>query len=238
MANYVSLMSREYGDGRICIATDRLSGYLTSHAFASKDLWRKVLEWTGQRLDKEIINVAIVNSANMLPITYLDNFAPISYSNISLQDISTNNGLYKYDLIYFIGLPISVSNDCVYAIEEYVGSGGGVLIEVPDIGGENINILMDIDSIYCSSANRPTYDFSYWTNSGQNSYVYSQTAIVNFYTTILFNDVPPEWTIWMVDTPNSSITTLNNVSIIGNAASVITVGYSTIFKNGIVTLES
>ena len=237
MANYISLMTKEYGEGKICITTDRLSGYLTSHALASKDLWRKVLEWTGQRFNTELINVAVVNSAEMLPINYLDNFAPISYKNISLQDISTDNDLSEFDLIYFIGLPPLVADDCASAIEEYVENGGGILLEVPDRGGENINILRDIDYIYCASSNRPTYDFSYWTNSGKNSYVYSQDAIVNFYTTILFNDVNSDWDILMTDTPTNTPTVLNPVSIVGNTSAFITVGYSSVFKNGIVTLE-
>lgn len=236
MSNYVSLMTREYSEGRICIATDRLSGYLTSHGFSSENLWRNILEWTGQKFNLEKINIAVVNSAKLLPLNYIDNFKPISYEEIDLQYISIND-LSKFDLIYFIGLPELVSDDTAAAIENYVKNGGGILIEVPDRGGENINIIRDIDSVYCSSADRPIYDYSYWTVIGKTHYVYYPPAIVNFYSTILFNLVPTSWSILMTDTP-ATANALKTITIVGSTAASFSVGYSNAFKNGIVEVTN
>ena len=235
MANYVSLMTKEYAEGRICITTDRLSGILTSHGFSSKDLWRKVLEWTGQKFNSENINIAIINNAKLYPISYLDNFSPISYKNITLQEISINN-LSEFDILYFIGLPSLISNDATSAIEKYVKNGGGVLIEVPDREEEHINVIRDISSVYCSSINRPIYDYSYWTTTGKSHYTYTPNAIVNFYSTILFNLVPSDWSILMTDIPSIS-NKLNDVIFIGSTSASFSIGYSNIFKNGIVSFD-
>ena len=117
MSNYVSLMTREYSEGRICISTDRLSGYLTNHGFNSQNLWRKILEWTGQKFNLENIHIAVINSAKLLPLNYIDNFKPISYEEIDLQYVSIND-LARFDLIYFIGLPALVSDETAAAIEK------------------------------------------------------------------------------------------------------------------------
>lgn len=238
MSYYVSLMVREYSEGRICITTDRLSGYLTSHSFTSKDLWRNILEWTGQRFNSENITIGVVNSANMVPINYLDKFQPISYANIDLQYISINN-LSQFDLIYFVGLPDLVSDDAATAIEEYVKNGGGVLIEVPDRGGENINVIRNIDSVYCTSSDRPIYYSSYWTTIGKGHQIYSSDAKVYFYSTILFDLVPSNWSILMTDTPSNDNSPIlsKNITIIGSASSYVSIGYSNSFKNGIVSFD-
>lgn len=235
MSNYVSLMTKEYAEGRICITTDRLSGILTSHGFSSKDLWRKILEWTSQKFNSENINIAIINNAKLYPISYLDNFNPVSYKNITLQEISINN-LSEFDILYFIGLPPLISNDATSAIEKYVKNGGGVLIEVPDRGEEYINVIRDISSVYCSSINRPIYDYSYWTTVGKSHYVFTSTAIVNFYSTILFNLVPSDWIILMTDVPSIS-NQLNNIIIVGSTSASFSIGYSNTFKNGIVSFD-
>jgi hypothetical protein len=235
MSNYVSLITKEYANGRMCITTDRLSGILTSHGFSSKVLWRKILEWTSQKNNLENINMAILNNYNVASNGYLDNFKPIYYKNIDLQDVCTNN-ISNFDLIYCIGLPSLVSNDASSAIERYIRNGGGILIEVPNIEKEYINIIRDISLIYCSSLNRPIYDYSYWTTVGKDHYVYSSKAIVNFYSTILFDLVPSDWSILMTDTPSVS-SQISNITMTGSASASLSISYSNVFKNGIVSFD-
>lgn len=237
---YVSLAVREYAEGRICITTDRVSGYLTSHGQDGKNLWRNVLEWTGQRFSSEIVNIGVIQTAPVVDLSYLNLFDYVTYTEITLADITTD--ISMYDMIYFVGLPktSSVTTPMQDALEVYVREGGGILIEAPLNPEENINVLASIEYIYCSSIQPPTYDLSFWTESGLSHYVFDKDAKVGFYATLENNNFSSEWTLLMTNIDNHVYNIENNdiyYPTVSNSSSEFGAGYTMAFKNGIVVLE-
>lgn len=236
MSVYVSLACREYVEGRICLTSDKLSGFITNHGFCSRKLWRNVLEWTGQKFPEEIINVGVVVSTPIPTLDYLATFGMISYRVLTIEDLSGD--LSGIDILYFIGLPVSDISD---VMEEYVRYGGGILIECPDKVG-TINVLEDIETINITSIERPSYEISYWTEDGVDHPIYSNDAIVYFYSTLELNSFS-NWTILMSSVKNESL--ISNVTGGGNvyvpttssATSEFGISYENYYKNGIVYLN-
>lgn len=236
MTTYVSLAIKEYAEGRVCIVTDRISGYLTNHGQSSPAFWRNVIEWTGRRFPSESISIGIIETFKV-PSTNLDFISPVSYKNIDLQYLA-NNDFGEFNLLYFIGLPSLVSDEVAEKIEEYVKVGGGVLIEVPDRGGEYINILKYIDNIYCISPERPSYDYASWTVNGRQSYVYDPHAKIGLYSSLSLASFPSSWEIIMTDAPvlQEYIPTKEIVAD-GKCESLVGISYASSFTKGIVIME-
>lgn len=236
---YVSLAVREYAEGRICITTDKLSGFLTSHSQDGRNLWRNVIEWTGQRFPSETISVGIVKTAPCPDFSYLKIFSQISYKEISLADIESDISIY--DLIYFVGLPSSVESSTKNAIEVYVRNGGGILIEAPLNAEENINVIESIESIYCPSIQVPEYSSAFWTESGRSHYVYDSNAILGFYSTLESSEFSADWTLLMTNindqTGSTGIGTIYYPTT-ASSSSRFCISYSASFKNGVVLVES
>lgn len=233
MNTYTAIIVKQYSEGRICITTDRIGKYLSTYG-GSSSLWRKLLQWTGQRNSIETINIGIINSSNVYYIREMEKLSPISFQEISTNDI-LNKDISKYDMLYFIGLP--ESENISEAIEKYVRQGGGVYIEVPDKEGE-IKILKDIDSIVCSSVNRPVLDSAYWTQEGQNHYIYTSDVAVGFLTTMNMSSFPSDWYSLMSNIPYV-VSTFNNSmpETKYKDGSEFAVGYSIAMKYGIVKIE-
>lgn len=242
MITYISLAVREYGEGRICISTDRMGGDLTSHGTNEKAMWRKVLEWTGKSFPSENINVGVIESYSVESLTYINDLVPASYEKIDLQFISQSDltELEKFDLLYFIGLPDLVATEALENIKSYVKNGGGILVENPNRGGEYINVLSGIDNIFCSSMNRPLFSSAYWTVSGESHYIYESKAKTYFYTTLELDAFSSDWNLLMTSAevikPKTPVPPSDNFSY-SNSSSEIGIGYTCGFKNGIVVLE-
>jgi len=241
MITYISLAVREYGEGRICISTDRMGGFWTAHGLNEKSMWRNVLEWTGKKFPTENINIAVIESYDIETLSYISNLSPTSYKKIDLQYIS-NGDLSKFDVLYFIGLPSLVSNDALSKIETYVREGGGILIENPNRGGENINILTSIENIYCSSSNRPIMSSAFWTETGTSHYIYSSGAKTYFYTTLELSAFSEDWDLLMssAEVIQSSFRNPESETVIetfAHASSEFGIGYVCGFSKGVVILE-
>jgi hypothetical protein len=198
----VALATRTYGDGRICIIADRISGYRTYHGLNSISFWRTLLEWVGQRLNKEILTVALLDNADYNPSYILSEIYQVKVFNVSLQDISTKD-ISKYDVLYVSGLPESVSIESKTKIQQYVASGGGLIIESPNRGNENINVLASIDSIYVLSHEKPLQINSYWTKNGMSHYIHDSDVKISFLSTIERSSFNSNWNILMSDVPVS-----------------------------------
>jgi hypothetical protein len=177
--NYAALIVRQYGEGRLSIITDRISGKNTSHGSNSVTFWRQLLEWNGQRFDGESINVGVIDVANNGAFSALRELHMIRAFELTMQDVAKQD-LSLYDVLYFSGLPSTVSDDVHNKIEPYVSNGGGVFVESPDRGEENINILTSIDNIYCKSSDKPLQTNAYWTTLGLSDYSYFKEAKVSF----------------------------------------------------------
>ena len=65
---YAAIIVRQYAEGRICITSDRIGGYLSTDG-GSLSLWRNLLEWTSQKTISETIRVGVINSNNIRKIT-------------------------------------------------------------------------------------------------------------------------------------------------------------------------
>jgi hypothetical protein len=196
MSTYASLLTRRYGEGRICVVTDRISGYRTFHGVNPYGFWRKMIEWTSQRKPSENINCVLIDNSNSQALEELKKFHKISISKWTLQDLSKIN-LDKVHLIYVSGLTKIVSNDVLNVIEESVENGIGLFIENPNRRGENINILSSIDSLYVEEDQSLNKNESYWTYAGANSYIYYPEAKIGFYSLIDKDNVGSNWSILM-----------------------------------------
>ena len=98
--NYASLITKSYGQGRLCISTDRINNvpYSDNPVF-----WRNLLEWISQKSENDIITIGILNSAQ---IDYWGRLLKIP--NIMIVDFNSNI-LENIDIVYYIGLPSSFS---------------------------------------------------------------------------------------------------------------------------------
>ena len=193
--NYVGLATKQYGEGRICLVSDRISGENTKHGVNSISFWRKLLEWTSQKKAKEIINICLIDNSYYKPKLYLNELYQSQVSTKTYLDIVAQ-GLNKYDIVYISGLTSYVSEEVKQEIEKYVNSGGGLLIENPNIEGV-INILELIDSINVSSINPPNQTFAYWTIDGKSHYSYYSKVKINFYSQMLDSEFDSSWIILM-----------------------------------------
>ncbi|MFA7219274.1 MAG: LamG-like jellyroll fold domain-containing protein [Synergistaceae bacterium] len=213
MSNYASLAVRQYGEGRICIITDRVSGHKTYHGASPVSFWRNLLEWTGQRFDNEDINIALIDNASYMPMSALSGLHQIRITKLSFQDIAIRD-LSIFDVIYISGLPELVSNDVHEKIEPYVANGGGLFIESPDRGGENINVLTSIDDIYCQSVDKPLQENSYWTVNGKSHYTYYSGAFIEFLSAIELTSFSSDWTVLMSSIPTTTVAEGSTATII------------------------
>jgi hypothetical protein len=200
----IALATRIYGEGRICIINDRISGYGTYHGVNSISFWRTLLEWTGQKLSKEILTIALLDNSEYKPLSILSEIYQTKIYNVSLQDISIKD-LSKYDVLYVSGLPVNVSLESHQKIQQYVSNGGGIVIESPNRGDEDINILSSMDSVYCLSNDKPIQDNAYWTLKGKEHYIYDSDVKIGFFSTIERSSFNSNWDILMSDVSFSDV---------------------------------
>lgn len=236
MSIYAAIIVRQYAEGRICITSDRINGYLSTEGGTSA-LWRKVMEWTGQKRSFETINVAVINSSLIPYRNKLEELVPISFQELSLHDV-TYNDISSFDLLYFVGLPSESSSDLERVLESYVKNGGGIYIEVPDRDGE-IEILKNIESVVCSSINRPQFSNAYWTASGREHYIFVDPVNVGFLTTLDVAGFSTSWTPLMTNTTSSdNIQPEEPLTTIDKIGSEFGIGYTIAMQHGIVELET
>ena len=241
ITTYAAIAVRECGQGRICIHSDAISSAQTGHQANSNAFWRGMLEWTSRKSPKEVIRVGLVISTRPESADKIHSLNPISVKKISLADISLNK-IDKYDMLYFSGLPDEVSNTVTENIRAFVEDGGGVIIESPDRGNENINVLTGIEDVLCYSAERPLDTLAYWTEAGSSNYMYYEDVDVAFMTTLREEDFSSEWSILMNNVP-STVTTTTTVSQIiydyDKASSLeFAIAFISAMQNGIVHLET
>jgi hypothetical protein len=236
---YIALARRSYGEGRISIITDHIGGYESGHGVNSISFWVNLIEWTGQRKNKEKIKIGIIPSIETGFEKYLKTREKISFNRTSLQDISRKN--LNYDLLYFIGLPEKITLVAKNNIEEFVRKGGGVLIERPNVENSNINVIESIESVLCYSRQKNNYNFAYWTNDGINSNLYKDDVLVSFSSSLRKSDFSSEWEILMSNIKNdvvkSSDPFLETVQTVSNAISEFSVSFYNAMSHGIVILE-
>jgi len=236
MSTYAAIIVRQYAEGRICITSDRIGGYLSNDG-GSISLWRNLMEWTGQRFSSETIRIGIINSSNIPYKANMEMLIPISFQEINPNTI-TYGDISAFDILYFIGLPSESSISLETAISNYVKNGGGVYIEVPDIVGE-IEILKSIESVSCDSINRPLFSNAYWTENGKLHYSYIEPVNVGFLTTLDVSSFSSSW-IPLMTNEISTLQEVNpEVTIIttDKTASEFGIGYTIAMKDGIVEIE-
>lgn len=241
--SYVALATREYGDGRICIMTDRIGGYRTGHGDNLLLFWRKILEWTSLKKSTETIKIAVIESTNTNYEKRLSQVPNTLYKSIDLQYI-TLFGLSEFDIIYFIGLPQSIDTNVQNIIATFVSGGNGIFIETPDRENEFINVLIPMDMIYCSSIQRPLYSKAYWTKSGTEHPIYDQNAVSYFMTTLQDTTFSTDWNLLMSDIEITfeQSTVQENLQIIeapilGSIRSEFGLSYISGMQNGIIYIK-
>lgn len=239
---YTSLATRQYGEGRLTIVTDRVGGYRTGHGNDISPFWRKILEWTGQRGVNETVRLGIIISDFTDYAKFLSNIKNVSFEVIDLPYVSMFD-VSKFDIIYFIGLPESVGNEAHTKLNEYVVDGGGILVEVPDRGGEYINVLTSFDYIYCTAYQRPIFAKSYWTQSGRLHYSYDDTVNLVFMTTLESSAFSSAWDILTTETSTTFEEEINKINppeikTLGSTASEFSISYLIAMQKGITEVNN
>jgi hypothetical protein len=238
---YAAIAVREYGAGRICIHTDRISPTQTGHQANSAAFWRGVIEWTAKKATSEIIRVGLIISTRPESANKLHSLNPVSVKKISMTDISLNK-IDDYDLLYFSGLPDEVTDRAAANIKEFVEAGGGIVIESPDRGDENINVIRDIEDVFCYSEERPLDTLAYWTEVGSSHYMYYDGVDIAFMCTLRESDFSSQWSILMNNVATTVTTTTlaeSNVFNFDKASSLeFAIGFISSMQNGIVHLET
>jgi len=237
---YVSLAVRDYGAGHICIHTDRVGGVQTGHGENPIDFWRGLVGWTAKKNPNELIKIGLVINTDIHSAENLNNIKPVSVTTIEYSDLSTTT-LSNYDCLYFVGLPSVVTTTLAANIATYVNNGGGLVIEYPNRGEEDINILSGIESLYCYSAERALDTLSYWTLDGINHPMFYSQAKITFMSTLRMLDFSTAWTILMSNIENlvttTTTTSVHGYNLIGKASSIIGISYISTMQEGVVTLE-
>jgi hypothetical protein len=240
MSNYAALIVRQYGEGRIAVITDRISGFKTCHGANPVTFWRQMLEWTAQRFQKEPLNIALVDNSNQKALSALRELHQIQVTPLTLQDVSKKD-ISSYHLIYISGLSDEVSIDVYERIESYIESGGGLFIENPNRGGENINILTSIDNVYVESTDKPLQNEAFWTTAGIDHYMYYPTAKVGFFSTLNTSSLGGEWSILMSDIETTSVvsdsTITTEITTDSQVGAEFGMSYVSSMAKGIVTIE-
>lgn len=238
---FAALAVRNYGEGKICIHTDKIGAIQTGHRDNPKIFWRKIFEWATGKKSNETIKVGLVINSKVQSADRIHSLKPINVQKINLSDIAIID-ITKFDCLYFVGLPVLVDAIISFKIEKFVREGGGLILESPDRGGENINILADIEDVYCYSSEKPIDTYAYWTNEGMFHYVFYGAVSVSFMTTLREEDFSTSWSILMSDVENTVTTTTSAVgqSFDFGAKSTFefAVGFISSMQKGIVVLET
>jgi len=203
---YVGLAVRDYGAGRICIHTDRMAGAQTGHGANPIGFWRDVFQWTSQKGRGETIRVGLIVNRNPFSSNRMHSFRPIEVTKIEFDELSLWD-LSEFDLLYMAGLPDYVAALSADQIASFVGDGGGLIIESPDRGGENINVLSSIENLYCYSGDRVLDSLGYWTLEGVDHYVYLASAKITFMSGMREDDFSAAWSILITDVESYVTTT-------------------------------
>lgn len=237
----VAMACREYGEGRVFIHTDRIGGLRTGHGDNPKEFWRKILEWTSKKSSNELIRVGLVINTQPSASDKINSMKPVSVDKLKISDLALAD-LSKYDCIYIVGLLDSVSSAVTQRLESFVENGGGLAIEYPNIGGEDINVLRSIEDIYCYSSERLLTSNAYWTIDGGNHYVFYNDAEISFMSTLRQADFSEDWTILMTNIPYivTTTTTTSPDEILDfdrNSGSEFGISFIGAMQNGIVTLD-
>ena len=238
---YAALVVRNYGEGRICIHTDRMGAIQTGHRDNPKLFWRRIFEYVTGKKSNEIIRVGlIVSSPNASP-DRISSLKPIGVVKLDLSDLAIMN-LDEFDCLYFAGLPVAITPDITSKIEVFVRDGGGLIIESPDRGGEYINVLTGIENVYCTSSEKPMDTYAYWTQAGSNSYVFYNAVSVAFMTALKEEDFSSDWAVLMNDVPTTVTSTTapsaQSLNFGGRGVFEFGVGFTSAMQNGFVTLET
>ena len=238
----VAMASREYGEGRIFIHTDRVGGIQTGHNDNPRQFWRKIFEWVTTKKPYENIKVAVVINTKIHSADKIESFDPITVKKFSVSDLATLN-LDDYDCLYFVGVPPSIATNLTDNIADYVSNGGGLIIECPNIGSQSINVLAGIEDLYCYSSERLCKNNAYWTIDGQASYVFYDDADIIFMSTLRMSDFSDEWTILMTNieyvvTYSTTTPSAYGIQKIGNVGSQFGISFISAMQNGVVTLDT
>ena len=79
---FVALLTTEYVNGRVAISTDRLGGFRTGHGTTPTTFWRQLLQWSGQKLPNEMVQVGVVKSTETYYENYMDIIDGVTYRQI------------------------------------------------------------------------------------------------------------------------------------------------------------
>jgi hypothetical protein len=168
-------------------------------------------------------------------------FSPISVVKMSVFDLA-NKDLSNFDCLYFVGLPVAISSNITQRIATFVNNGGGLVLEYPNNSHEYINVLSDIESLYCYSNERLLQKNAYWTIDGGNSYIFDFNADISFMSTFRQIDFSTYWTILMTNIQNivttTTTTAIGDIIVFDNKnASEFVVSFISSAQNGIITIE-
>ena len=235
--SYVALAVRNYGDGRICIHTDRMGAIHTGHSENIDYFWRKLFEWVSAHKPGESIKVGLIVNVDTYNLNKFSTCNPISVSKITMSEIPFVD-LDNFDCLYVMGLPTSASILVQNKIAEYIENGGGLILEYPNRGQEYINILLGIENLWCYSDQRPVDGLAYWTEGSESHYVYYENIALAFMSTMRAQDFSDNWDLLMVDTAytiNSTTTLLDGtVSYNKKTMSEFGISYLCSMQKGIV----
>ena len=238
----VALATRSYGEGKICIHTDRMGGVQTGHGDNPRGFWRRIFQWVSSKGANDLIRTGLVINTSINSADRINTFSPISVEKLTIPQLSFRD-ISGFDCLYIVGLPEEVSDNVTSKIEEFVREGGGLILEYPNNGGENINILRDVEEIFCYSAERILYTYAYWTIVGGEHPIFDGDVDIAFMSTLRQSDFSSNWNVLMTDVPHTVTTTTvtspdQALDFGKSSASEFGISYTTAMQKGIVTLQT
>lgn len=241
ITKYTACSVREYGEGRICLHTERINNIYSGMGSANYSFWRNILEWTGKKYSKENVSVAFIDSFGINNLSFVYSLTPINVQFVNFYNLSLDEHK-DFDIWYFVDVPNEVGLDIKSVITSYVNLGGGLIIESPTILNSYINILQGIENVYVQSPSPPFFDFAFWTESGKTHYSYNPQAKISFNVSIPQDNLSNRWTTLLNNIEPVVVNTeinndTNNIVATGKGISEFGISYAAVMQKGLVILE-
>jgi len=236
--NYAAIVTRDYGMGRVLIHSDKIDAYQTGHHQNPIAFWRHVLEYVSHKTYSETIKVGLIVNDVSKALEKMSSFALVDVEELTISDIALRD-ISGFDCLYFVGLPSLVHSTIATKIAQYVLNGGGMIIESPNRSGE-INVLSGIESVSCSSIQRPVETNAFWTMAGKSHYIYDPYVTFSFMTTLISQDFS-NWSCLMSNvvsqTDKLDNQQLDVFTYSGSSTFEIGISFYSSMQNGIVVVK-
>lgn len=169
-----------------------------------------------------------------------------------IEDLSDSSFLSRFDVVCIFGVDNNLSPLIRLTLENYVSSGGGMVLSDIQVSAANIELLDDIAPVYCENSGVNFLSGNQkWTDEGVLSPIYDREFAkpnIRMLNTILETDFSKRWSVLYVfdtstdvsdyDDTENDVTGVVYLSSDYDIAGDRIVGYfAGVYKNGVFNVD-